>query len=260
MFVKVKVADLIAALAGLLLFVSSLLHQFGGSYNAYHELVINVLVVTYLLGVVVAATSIACSLGVLPERWPWRAWTSAVAAVVLLNAVFGAVALSQIIKDLSVLAGRPDVGLGAGVYLGIAATVVLFAVVTLRPVVGFLERPVVSSPARKAAVAEAVAEPAPTGTDPVAPAGSWASDAGPSPAGSPWSAGQVQVPARFAPFWAAVPTPRPIYRAGDPDTVLAILHPGIWYAAVAPHLHGLIVQLPTGETGVLVEVNDLFHG
>jgi hypothetical protein len=357
MTTKLKIGDLATALAGILLLVSSLLHQIG-RFDAYHELVVNVLVVTYLLGLVVAAVTVAASLGLLPERFPWRTWATAAALVVLLNAVFGAVAMSEILRDIAVLTNVSDPGLSAGVWLGVASAVVLFVSVAFRDVVPWLAlpiggasapdatdeplalspggpdpdvrfgvpwapdpprpvepaepaaaqttappqmsepataqpavaRPEMSEPATaQPAVARpemsepetvqpAVARPAVARPEMSEPAMSEPAMAQPEIATTPVTSSAAEAlraetlaapvpvaaplppPVAFMPFWAAVPTPRPIYGTEDPNLVVAVLQPGVWYAAVAPHSHGLVVQVPTGETGVLVQVADLFRG
>jgi hypothetical protein len=372
MIAKLKVADALTATAGLLLLVGSLLPQFGAPFTAYNELVINVLVGTYLLGLLAAAVSVAASLGVLPARLPWQSWAAGAAAAVLLNAIFGALALSYLAAHFL----RPGIGLGAGVYLGIAAAVLLFVSVGLRPVIPLLHQrvpglpggtaaegssprhspapqqpsppvptrseptppvrippvqiapvpppagptpqvPAPPAPGAPAPTAGASRRPDPTGgfpgpprPGPIAPrppipdptgefrgppppepaattriAASPATTAGfsapPAPEATtplaavpvpgpttgpaapvaPRPAGRVpSPPVAFSPFWAAVPTARPLYRLDDPSVVVGILQPGTWYAAVGPHSHGLIVALPTGETGVLVQVADLFRG
>jgi hypothetical protein len=413
MIAKLKIADLVAAFAGVLLFVSSLLHQIG-SFNAYHGLVINVLIVTYLLGIVIAAASVAVSLGVLPGQFPWRAWAAAGSFAVVLNAIFGAVALSELLKSVAASQGAADPGLSAGVWLGLSAAVLLFVSVALRSVIPVLDRAIPSggtakeaqpdvpvaggpypdvqfgvpaqegdgnaptnvgspsfgpppgssapSPAASPAAsapspfAPAPFAPAPAASSPFAPAPPEAESGGPGPAGSPFATPPAPAPdpafahqsatpdapetqpaapgateafppptassdpassdpassdpassdpassaapdmpnpvisnpvisnpgtsdpvtqtiaaavpppapappatAPFTPFWAAVPTPRPIYSLDSPAVTVATLQPGTWYAAVAAHSHGITVQLPTGETGVLVEVADLFRG
>jgi hypothetical protein len=315
---KLKIGDLAALAAAVLLLVASLLGQFGGSGapNAWSGLALNELVVTDLLGIATAVVAVAAALGRLPERFPWAAWTTATATVVVLSAVFNAVAFSRLFSDLAAALQGGSPGLGVGVYLAIAAAVVLWVSLALRPALPFLARPI-SSPATTGAVGGgadqlqawpgaggpgpsgatfgpgAAGVPGPAGPTPVAggpypdvafgvpsgfgpqpapapapgPAGTGAgagAAVGAGPAGGPAPMapavpqGGPSMP--FAPFWAAVPTSRPVYRMDDPSAVAGTLEPGTWYAAVAPHDHGLVVQLPTGQTGVLVEVADLFRG
>jgi hypothetical protein len=65
----------------------------------------------------------------------------------------------------------------------------------------------------------------------------------------------------FSPFWAAVPTSRTVYNPDQSGSPVGYVQPGTWYAVVAQHASGgLVVQLPTGGHGVLVETDDLIRG
>ncbi len=65
----------------------------------------------------------------------------------------------------------------------------------------------------------------------------------------------------FAPFWAAVPAPRTVYRLEDARVASGQVQPGSWYAMVAAHASGgLVVALPSGEHAVLTDTSGLIRG
>jgi hypothetical protein len=71
---------------------------------------------------------------------------------------------------------------------------------------------------------------------------------------------QPSPPTPFSPFWAAVPTPRPVYQPEN-GSALGMLQPGTWYAVVGQHgSGGYLVQLPNGATAVLTETGSLIRG
>jgi hypothetical protein len=52
-----------------------------------------------------------------------------------------------------------------------------------------------------------------------------------------------------------------VYNPDQSGSPVGYVQPGTWYAVVAQHASGgLVVQLPTGGHGVLVETDDLIRG
>ncbi|MFF3320230.1 DUF5336 domain-containing protein [Streptomyces sp. NPDC003035] len=72
---------------------------------------------------------------------------------------------------------------------------------------------------------------------------------------------QVQQPAAdFAPFWFAVPVARPLYAEDGSPTPIAELAPGTWYLAVEQRGPGLIAQTQDGRRGVLQDTTGIQRG
>ncbi len=144
---KLRPVDGLAAVGGILVFVSSFLNHGGtGSYSAWHELLINQLVVTDLLGLATAIVLILATLGLLPARIPWATLTVGASVVVLLNSIFSAVAFSQVLFFLAQAELTTSPGIGIGFYLAIVGAIVLLAGCTLA-FVPALGRPLISADA-----------------------------------------------------------------------------------------------------------------
>ncbi|WP_137989551.1 DUF5336 domain-containing protein [Streptomyces vilmorinianum] len=77
----------------------------------------------------------------------------------------------------------------------------------------------------------------------------------PTPAGAPAGA-----PADFTPFWFAVPVARPLYGEDGSPTPIAELAPGTWYLAVEQRGPGLIAQTQDGRRGVLQDTTGIQRG
>lgn len=77
----------------------------------------------------------------------------------------------------------------------------------------------------------------------------------PTPTPAPQEAAQ-----EFAPFWFAVPVPRPLYGEDGAPTPIAELAPGTWYLAVEQRGPGLIAQTQDGRRGVLQDTTGIQRG
>lgn len=72
---------------------------------------------------------------------------------------------------------------------------------------------------------------------------------------------QAQAPAAdFAPFWFAVPVPRPIYPEDGSAGPVAELTPGTWYLAVDQRGAALVAQTQDGRRGVLQDTSGIQRG
>jgi hypothetical protein len=73
--------------------------------------------------------------------------------------------------------------------------------------------------------------------------------------------GQAQPPAGdFAPFWFAVPVPRPLFAEDGSPTPVAELAPGTWYLAVEQRGAALVAQTQDGRRGVLQDTSGIQRG
>lgn len=81
-----------------------------------------------------------------------------------------------------------------------------------------------------------------------APAAQQAPAAGGAPAGD------------FTPFWFAVPVARPLYGEDGSPAPIAELAPGTWYLAVEQRGPGLIAQTQDGRRGVLQDTTGIQRG
>ncbi|MDT0413991.1 DUF5336 domain-containing protein [Streptomyces sp. DSM 41982] len=174
------------------------------------------------------------------------------------------------------------IGAGSGLVLGLIAALVLAAASVAGPLVPALKGPLVPAPRP--------AQPQPygqqqgqtgygyPGTGQQQPPGYGYPGAGQAQqpgygypgAGQP-TAGQQQPPAgatpppaaqpaEFAPFWFAVPVPRPIYGEDGTPTPIAELTPGTWYLAVDQRGQDLVAQTQDGKRGVLRDTTGIQRG
>ncbi|MEV5485750.1 MULTISPECIES: DUF5336 domain-containing protein [Streptomyces] len=67
-------------------------------------------------------------------------------------------------------------------------------------------------------------------------------------------------PADFAPFWFAVPVARPLYGEDGSPAPIAELAPGTWYLAVEQRGQALIAQTQDGRRGVLQDTTGIQRG
>ncbi|MGW1376367.1 DUF5336 domain-containing protein [Streptomyces sp. NPDC002446] len=67
-------------------------------------------------------------------------------------------------------------------------------------------------------------------------------------------------PADFAPFWFAVPVARPLYGEDGSPSPIAELAPGTWYLAVEQRGQALIAQTQDGRRGVLQDTTGIQRG
>lgn len=173
---------------------------------------------------------------------------------------------------------------GAGLILGLIATLVVAGGAVAGPLVPALQVPLLGAPKPQAA--------APYGAGPnpgygypgaqqqagqgygypggqqqpqagqtygqQAPAdGTAGGQAGAAPAGATPAAG---APADFAPFWFAVPVARPLYGEDGSPSPIAELAPGTWYLAVDQRGQALIAQTQDGRRGVLQDTTGIQRG
>jgi hypothetical protein len=176
-------------------------------------------------------------------------------------------------------------GSGAGMILGLIATLALAAGAVASPLVAALKAPLVGTPAP--AVGQpygypGAAQPAggygypgaaqqPYGAQPVDPSLGGQPQAQAQPFGAQPAAdlnkdAQAQPAAAaapagdFAPFWFAVPVARPLYAEDGSPTPIAELAPGTWYLAVDQRGPGLVAQTQDGRRGVLQDTTGIQRG
>ncbi|MFG3505846.1 hypothetical protein ACGF5F_10050 [Streptomyces sp. NPDC047821] len=189
-----------------------------------------------------------------------------------------------------------DADAGAGMILGLLATIALAGAAIAAPLVPALKAPLVGAPRPQA--------PQPYGGQPQAgygypgaqqpsyggqPEGGYGYPGGqpgqpgqpghpqPSQAGQPApqapqapmqpsqpsQGGQAPQPAGasdFSPFWFAVPVARPLYGEDGSPTPIAELAPGTWYLAVEQRGQSLVAQTQDGRRGVLQDTTGIQRG
>ncbi|MFF0432431.1 DUF5336 domain-containing protein [Streptomyces sp. NPDC004327] len=88
--------------------------------------------------------------------------------------------------------------------------------------------------------------------------------AAPAPAPAPAAAAPAPAPAPaasdFAPFWFAVPVARPLYGEDGGAAPIAELAPGTWYLAVEQRGQALVAQTQDGRRGVLQDTTGIQRG
>ncbi|MEU8676095.1 hypothetical protein [Streptomyces sp. NPDC048560] len=174
---------------------------------------------------------------------------------------------------------------GAGLILGLLATIVLAAGAIATPMVPALKAPLMGAPrpaqqgvqapygaqqqqpgqgygypgAQQQPYGTQQGQPQPYGAQPgqADPAQAHAMQA-PQAQQSPQDAG---APAGdFTPFWFAVPVARPLYGEDGSPNPIAELAPGTWYLAVEQRGPGLIAQTQDGRRGVLQDTTGIQRG
>ncbi|KOU41539.1 membrane protein [Streptomyces sp. WM6378] len=174
-------------------------------------------------------------------------------------------------------------GSGAGMILGLIATLALAAAAVASPLVAALKAPLMGAPSPAAPQPygyPGAAQPAggygypgaqqPYGAQPGDPSlgGQPQAQAQPFGAQAPAPAADLnkdsQAPAApagdFAPFWFAVPVARPLYAEDGSPTPIAELAPGTWYLAVDQRGPGLVAQTQDGRRGVLQDTTGIQRG
>ncbi|WOI59631.1 DUF5336 domain-containing protein [Streptomyces fradiae] len=176
---------------------------------------------------------------------------------------------------------------GAGLILGLLATIVLAAGAVASPLLPPLKAPLMGAPKPQT--------PQPYGAQPGAtggagygypggqqfggqqpggtggygyPAGGQpgAVDGGqqqavqPGQQGAPAAAQQAAPAGDFSPFWFAVPVARPLYGEDGSPTPIAELAPGTWYLAVEQRGAALVAQTQDGRRGVLQDTTGIQRG
>ncbi|WP_149183383.1 hypothetical protein [Streptomyces sp. TRM49041] len=177
---------------------------------------------------------------------------------------------------------------GAGMILGLLATIALAAGAVASPLVGALKAPLMGAPrpqapqpygAQPGATGGAgygyPGAPQPYGQQPGAPGGygypggaaTQPGQPGPTDA-QPQADQQAAAPAAqqgapagdFTPFWFAVPVARPLYAEDGSPNPIAELAPGTWYLAVEQRGAALVAQTQDGRRGVLQDTTGIQRG
>ncbi|MGW2859149.1 hypothetical protein [Streptomyces sp. NPDC001205] len=174
-------------------------------------------------------------------------------------------------------------GSGAGMILGLIATLVLAAAAVASPLVAALKAPLMGAPSPAAPQPygyPGAAQPAggygypgaaqPYGAQPGDPSFGGQPQAQAQPFGAQAPAADLnkdsQAPASaapagdFAPFWFAVPVARPLYAEDGSPTPIAELAPGTWYLAVDQRGPALVAQTQDGRRGVLQDTTGIQRG
>ncbi|MYX13402.1 hypothetical protein GTY67_08165 [Streptomyces sp. SID8374] len=174
---------------------------------------------------------------------------------------------------------------GAGLILGLLATIVLAAGAIAGPLVPALKAPIVGAPKPPQGVQPPYggqpgqgygypgAQQQPYGAQPSQgygyPGGQQGQPGQADPAQAQAQAAQAQQSAPqdgaapagdFTPFWFAVPVARPLYGEDGAPNPIAELAPGTWYLAVEQRGQGLIAQTQDGRRGVLQDTTGIQRG
>lgn len=176
---------------------------------------------------------------------------------------------------------------GAGLILGLLATIVLAGAAIAGPLVPFLKAPLLSpagpaqglqggQPPYGAQPGQGYGYPggqqqAPYGAQPSQGYGyPGAPQQGQPAQADPAQAQQAQAPqpaqggaapaGDFTPFWFAVPVARPLYGEDGSPNPIAELAPGTWYLAVEQRGQSLIAQTQDGRRGVLQDTTGIQRG
>ncbi|WP_406149541.1 DUF5336 domain-containing protein [Streptomyces sp. NBC_01012] len=167
---------------------------------------------------------------------------------------------------------------GAGLILGLLATIVLAGGAVATPMLPALKAPLLGTPSPAQGVQAAYGQQPgqgygypggqqPYGTQPGQPQpyGAHPGQAGPGQPGQQQAAQQAPqgggAPAGdFTPFWFAVPVARPLFGEDGAPTPIAELAPGTWYLAVEQRGPGLIAQTQDGRRGVLQDTSGIQRG
>ncbi|MFE5888989.1 DUF5336 domain-containing protein [Streptomyces sp. NPDC056462] len=154
-------------------------------------------------------------------------------------------------------------GAGAGLILGLIASLILAAGAIATPLVPALQAALLPAP-RPAAPQPYGGQPQGGYGYPGAPQAQQPYGGQPQ-AGQPFGGGQPQAPAPasagdFSPFWFAVPVARPLFAEDGSPTPIAELAPGTWYLAVEQRGAALVAQTQDGRRGVLQDTSGIQRG
>ncbi|OKK08155.1 hypothetical protein AMK26_03780 [Streptomyces sp. CB03234] len=175
-----------------------------------------------------------------------------------------------------------DADAGAGMILGLLATIALAAAAVAAPLVPALKAPLMGAPRPQqpqpyggqpqAGYGYPGAQQPPYGGQPEGgygypgtqggqPAQPQPPQGGQQPQPQPsQGAGQAAPASDFSPFWFAVPVARPLYAEDGSPTPIAELAPGTWYLAVEQRGQGLVAQTQDGRRGVLQDTTGIQRG
>ncbi|GHF36197.1 DUF5336 domain-containing protein [Streptomyces sp. ID03-2B] len=172
---------------------------------------------------------------------------------------------------------------GAGLILGLLATMVLAAGAIAGPLVPFLKAPLLSPSAPAQGVQGGQpqfgaqpgqgygypgAQQQPYGAQPSQGYGYPGAPQQGQPAPADQAQAQAQQPSQggaapagdFTPFWFAVPVARPLYGEDGSPNPIAELAPGTWYLAVEQRGQSLVAQTQDGRRGVLQDTTGIQRG
>ncbi|MEU1278958.1 hypothetical protein [Streptomyces sp. NPDC005805] len=171
---------------------------------------------------------------------------------------------------------------GAGLILGLIASLLLAAAAVATPLVPALKAPLVGAPGPAAPqpyggqpqggygypgaqqpYGAQPGQPQPYGAQPGQPGAGQpqgGAQPGPQAGGAPADASKGGAPSDFSPFWFAVPVARPLYGEDGSQTPVAELAPGTWYLAVEQRGQGLVAQTQDGRRGVLQDTSGIQRG
>ncbi|PJJ01658.1 hypothetical protein BX264_1970 [Streptomyces sp. 2333.5] len=252
--------------AAVLLFIASFLSLGASEYaslNAWD--VLATLMSTYLAGVIGAAIVVLSHM--LPQQ-------RKVAGLDL--AQFGvALTIFAAWTAFWTIIGSPSAG--AGLIIGLLATLILAGGAVATPLVPALKVALVGAPKPQPAGAPYGAGPNPGYGYPGAqqqaghgygyPGGQQQPQGGqtygqqaPAADGTAGATQAAGSPADFAPFWFAVPVARPLYGEDGSPAPIAELAPGTWYLAVEQRGQALIAQTQDGRRGVLQDTTGIQRG
>ncbi|MFE7760956.1 hypothetical protein [Streptomyces sp. NPDC057438] len=159
---------------------------------------------------------------------------------------------------------------GAGLILGLIATLLLAGAAIATPLVPALKAALVGAP-RPAAPQPYGAQPPGgygyPGAGAPGPFGAGQPGPGQPGPGAPFGgapqqqAAAPQPPAGdFSPFWFAVPVARPLFAEDGSQSTIAELAPGTWYLAVEQRGANLVAQTQDGRRGVLQDTSGIQRG
>ncbi|MGW8603888.1 DUF5336 domain-containing protein [Streptomyces sp. NPDC055893] len=180
-----------------------------------------------------------------------------------------------------------EVEAGAGLILGLIASLVLAGAAVAAPLVPALKAPLMSAPSPQTPQPYGMqaGQPGPQGVpggygypgaqhppyggpqDPSQGAGQpfGGQAAAPQPQAPQQPEPQAQAPQApsaggFEPFWFAVPVARPLYAEDGSQAPIAELAPGTWYLAVEQRGSTLVAQTQDGRRGVLQDTTGIQRG
>ncbi|MEU0128797.1 MULTISPECIES: DUF5336 domain-containing protein [unclassified Streptomyces] len=166
---------------------------------------------------------------------------------------------------------------GAGLILGLLATIVLAGAAVATPLVPALKAPLMGAPRPAQSVQPAYGQQPGQGYGYPGGQQQFGAQQGQqqpygAQQGQPGQPQQQQAAAQqapqggaapagdFTPFWFAVPVARPLYGEDGAPNPIAELAPGTWYLAVEQRGPGLIAQTQDGRRGVLQDTTGIQRG
>ncbi|MES9519321.1 DUF5336 domain-containing protein [Streptomyces capoamus] len=156
---------------------------------------------------------------------------------------------------------------GAGLVLGLIATLVLGGAAVATPLVPALQAPLLPAPKPAAPQPYGAQPPGGYGYPGAQPQQPYGAQPQPGqPYGQPQPQAAQAAPAPqpaaedFSPFWFAVPVARPLFAEDGSPAPIAELAPGTWYLAVEQRGAALVAQTQDGRRGVLQDTSGIQRG